>query len=295
MKNLKEIDSICSDWFAEIMQVDDENIGVRMYFLFRFAAILVVGVLFVNLFSLGTSNFGEWGDFFGGVLNPLLTFLMFMGLLITIALQQRELREARIQFERSADALSAQKTTSVKQTYETTFFNLVASLNDAANHLDLRKEDGTLTTGRDCFGPFYTRLSKVYKEKLEKHSNSHDDSDLLNWSFDLFLQRNEQNLSHYFRIVSETIKQIDKAPSEHTVYANIIAAQLSNRELCLVFYYCAAKKDDAMSSIADKYSMFSALPYEYLLNDQHVKLVGKSAFGEKFAMQKPVRVPSGIR
>jgi hypothetical protein len=34
---------------------------------------------------------GEWGDFFGGVLNPLLTFLTFMGLLITIILQQQEL------------------------------------------------------------------------------------------------------------------------------------------------------------------------------------------------------------
>jgi Putative phage abortive infection protein len=295
MKIIKKFDRICANWFVEIMNVDDTNIGIRMYFLFRLAAIFVIVVFLVDLLSIGRSNFGEWGDFFGGVLNPLLTFLMFMGLLITIALQQRELREARFQFERSADALSSQKNTNEKQAYETTFFNLVASLNDAANQLDLIKDDGKLTTGRDCFGPFYTRLSNIYKEKIEKHSSSHSDCVLLNWSFDLFLQKNEQNLSHYFRIISETFKKIEKAPGEHKVYADIVAAQLSNRELCLVFYYCAAGKDEIMSSIAGKYCMFSALPYEYLLDDRHVELVGENAFGEKFAMQKPVRVPIGIK
>ncbi len=36
-------------------------------------------------------NLGTFGDFLGGVLNPVLTFLSFMALLFTIILQQREI------------------------------------------------------------------------------------------------------------------------------------------------------------------------------------------------------------
>lgn len=46
-----------------------------LYFLLLAAALAIAAVLFVNLFTIGTSSFGEWGDFFGGVLNPILTFL----------------------------------------------------------------------------------------------------------------------------------------------------------------------------------------------------------------------------
>ncbi|GEP10257.1 hypothetical protein MGN01_21020 [Methylobacterium gnaphalii] len=41
------------------------------------------------------TRLGQVGDFFGGVLNPLLTFLTFIGVLATIFLQREELKETR--------------------------------------------------------------------------------------------------------------------------------------------------------------------------------------------------------
>ena len=191
-KKLKNIDDISRKLFDETVKVDSSDSLDGLYKLFRYAFFCVLIVFVVNLFSFGTSNFGEWGDFFGGVLNPLLTFLMFMGLLITIVLQQRELREAREQFTRSADALTEQKKISEQRAFETTFFNLVSVFNDVINQIDLVNKEGIKTIGRDCFSVFYTRLSKKYKYRYGKHKKSYDDILILNWSFDLFVKENEQ-------------------------------------------------------------------------------------------------------
>ena len=94
-------------------------------------------VFLVNLLSIGKSGFGEWGDFFGGVLNPILTFLTFMGLLITIVIQQKELRESRRELKRSADALLEQVDNSRQQNFETTFFQMLATHNRIVDSIDL--------------------------------------------------------------------------------------------------------------------------------------------------------------
>jgi hypothetical protein len=53
-------------------------------------------------------KWAQFGDFFGGVLNPLYALLAFLALLYTINLQRTELRQARAEFRRSADAAQQQ-------------------------------------------------------------------------------------------------------------------------------------------------------------------------------------------
>lgn len=47
--------------------------------------------------SKDPADWGTFGDFFGGTLNPIFSFLGFMGLVITISLQMRQLRATRQQ------------------------------------------------------------------------------------------------------------------------------------------------------------------------------------------------------
>ncbi|WP_167621554.1 putative phage abortive infection protein [Paracoccus sp. AK26] len=269
----------------------------RLYFLFRAAFLFAVLVFIVNLFSLGKSGFGEWGDFFGGVLNPILTFLTFMGLLITITLQQRELSEARKQFERTADAQTGQKTILEKQTFETTFFNLVASLNNSVSQIDLIPRDGRPPiTGRDCFAVFYTRLSDKYKDKVKKHSSKCSDKEILDWTVDSFLKENEQDLSHYFRQIEAVLDFTSSAPNdEGKLYVRFLISQLSTRELLLLFYYVATDQSDVCRFIIEKHAGFAGFPTSHLLDRGHAEYVPKGAFGELASVSKKVRIPRSIR
>jgi hypothetical protein len=82
------------------------------------ASVAIVSILAVDVvYGLGdSSKLGAFGDFFGGVLNPVLTFLTFFGLIVTIVIQRMELRLAREEYEKTATALNTQAT-------ENTFFN----------------------------------------------------------------------------------------------------------------------------------------------------------------------------
>jgi uncharacterized protein YoxC len=65
---------------------------------------------------------GQWGDLFGGFVTPILTFLTFMGLLITITTQKKELKETREELKRSTEALLSQHDAINRQIFESTFF-----------------------------------------------------------------------------------------------------------------------------------------------------------------------------
>jgi hypothetical protein len=93
-----------------------------------------------SLFIEEEPSCGPFGDFFGGMLNPTLTFLMFMGLLSTINLQQKELSLTRKEYIRTADALEEARLEAKKQTailtesYKKT--EIYSSLNDTKKELD---------------------------------------------------------------------------------------------------------------------------------------------------------------
>lgn len=76
----------------------------------------VTSIPIVVLFTAYLSNFvfklpspepeqwGQMGDFFGGMLNPILAFASFIALLYTIRIQSEELRLTREEFKNSVDA-----------------------------------------------------------------------------------------------------------------------------------------------------------------------------------------------
>ncbi len=57
--------------------------------------------------SIRPEAWGQFGDYLGGTLNPFFSFLAFMGLLLTVALQHRELEETRDANRMQSDELMA--------------------------------------------------------------------------------------------------------------------------------------------------------------------------------------------
>jgi len=91
---------------------------------------------------------GTFGDFFGGVLNPILTFGTLLALAITLLMQRTQLIDEKVRADKSAQ-------TSNLQTFETTFFNLlnlhnatVADLNLNPGSIMLPREEARVTAQR---------------------------------------------------------------------------------------------------------------------------------------------------
>lgn len=76
----------------------------------------------------GGLELGPFGDFFAGLLNPLFTLLMFVGLVITIVLQRVELGLTREELAGSAEALRGQVSIGQHQNFSNLFLILLKEL-----------------------------------------------------------------------------------------------------------------------------------------------------------------------
>ncbi|MFW2913708.1 putative phage abortive infection protein [Pseudomonas aeruginosa] len=255
----------------------------HLYYLFLLAALSIILVLLINLILIFyISSPGEWGDFFGGVLNPILTFLTFMGLLITIVIQQTELRESRQELKRSADALSEQVGSTKRQIFESTFFNMMNMHASIIDSIDLRNQNGRVTKGRDCFVVFYNR-PKQYCEPNK--SNAHSDQSELNFlreCYKDFWEKHQLELGHYFRFLYNIFRFIKESGFSEGPYSRLIRAQLSDQELLVIFYNCIASiHGDKFKSIAEEFSLFDNIPRELLFSQAHLSLIAPSAFNRE--------------
>ena len=180
--------------FDRFMSDADGNSRENLFWLFVVALCFMVGVLAIGILPVVfAKDWSGYGDFVGGVLGPILTFITFMGLLITIVLQQTELRETRTELAKSADALDGQLTALTRQNFEATFFQMLTLHNTMVSSMDIHRKNQVTLEGRDCFRFFAERLSNIYH--YERSSDSIDIKDV----YADFWNDHHQNLGYYFR------------------------------------------------------------------------------------------------
>jgi len=80
----------------------------------------------MGIFSNNTADWGQFGDYVGGILNPIVAFAAFYLLSISIRIQQKELKETKIAIEESSIAQQEQ----VKLMWRTTQLTALSSLMD---------------------------------------------------------------------------------------------------------------------------------------------------------------------
>lgn len=268
-------------WFDQLFSDADDKSGSLLPK--TLATILIIGaggalaLLLINisifLFTDKSSEFGAFGDFFGGVLNPILTFLTLFGLIATIVIQKKELKLARIEYEKTADALST-------QAVEVTFFNILDLHHKIVDNLKVDinelKERGEYAGLAEDFILRFMKISKksvfegrgAFEEILDfiSYRTAHPDEVIERYK--LIQQRHNHILGHYFRNLYQALKIIhshdEKVVSrkDKRKYASILRSQLSTKELALLFINCLEGVSDKgqFKNLLIEYSMLEHLP-----------------------------------
>lgn len=266
-------------YFLDLVAPRQKTSARSLYGLFKIAGITIVVVLLINLLANDTKSFGEWGDFFGGVLNPILMFLTFMGLIITIIIQQTELKEARVEFKRSADALVAQGENIKKQSFESTFFQMLTIHNTLVNSIDLMSSSGKITQGRDCFSVFYTRLNKIYRKDIKSYMGGGQPDDVvLDHTYKTFWKDHQTELGHYYRYLYNVIRFVANSEYSDGPYIKLIRAQLSDQELLMLFYNCTSVYGGNFKKYISDFALLDNMPKIRLLRKDHEDLIDVSSY-----------------
>jgi len=223
-----------------------------------------------------TAKWGAFGDFVGGLLNPVVAFLALFWLTRSIAIQREELRDTK-------RALSDQAETARKQSFEGTFFSLLDQHNKVLESLQQTEKTKT--------GATWTRIDVI-------HSDIFDNATFLSTANQRF-GRFDGVLGHYFRILYQILKFIAiNAPetslkggfsgsmllasppsASEKLYSNIVRSFLSSKVTQLLAVNCYCKNQDSTywhyKCLVERYALLEHMPFEV---NNHLNPVLKETF-----------------
>ncbi|WP_417442616.1 putative phage abortive infection protein [Idiomarina abyssalis] len=255
---------------------DSESLKLQkiLYKIIAYALIFAFAILAINIGIISfTEKGGVFGDFMGGVLNPILTFFTLFGLIATIVIQRQELRLARVEYEKTADALST-------QAVETTFFNILDLHHNIVDNIkvDIDEISGKSETEK-AFSSIALGMAKVSRKTVFEgrgafeeilniltHKSSSPQDVVERYRF--LQNQNNHVLGHYFRNLYQALKVIDSydesliSSEEKRKYTSILRAQLSTKELALLFINCLEGISDngQFKNLLIEYQMLEHLP-----------------------------------
>ncbi|ESS73933.1 hypothetical protein MGMO_8c00700 [Methyloglobulus morosus KoM1] len=258
----------CFGWLEEKSFVILPSIAV----LLTFSVVSVYFHYFSGEVLVEHDKWGQFGDYLGGVLNPIFGFLGFIALLLTLKLQRQELKLSTEELAKSAKALELQNKALAQQNFENTFFQLLRRHGELVSEASYNN-----LTGRYVFQNLYqTRLTHIYNNEVTKVE---DINERAITSYKVFFSHHHHLLAHYFRVLYHVFKFIDTSQlseDDKSNYANIARAQLSSYELCLMFYngiYGEGKV--GFKPLIEKYGLLKHLDTNLLLDS---KAYGKPFF-----------------
>lgn len=259
-----------------------------------FASLLLLFTLCITLavgvYADETSR-GTFGDMFGFA-NAVFTGLSFIGLLITISLQRKDLNEQRYELQKQAKTLHIQN-------FENTFFQMLNLFNSIMKSTEL-SSGGTLYKSRKAFliisdevktelnsyanNPIIlARILNAKKIGIKKKSldylNIHD----LNSVYDKIYLKYQDILGHYFRTYYHVIKLIDKTDGiDKSQYISIARSQISNSEQILLFYNCLHKNgSEKFKPFVENYALLHNLNIDELPSFYYKDFFTNSAYVNK--------------
>ncbi|GGT78533.1 putative phage abortive infection protein [Aliarcobacter butzleri] len=259
--------------------------------------IFIFGYFYFSKHSLSwlsgeVEELGQMGDFFGGTLNPILAFLSFCLLLITIKLQSKELKNSTEELAKSSKALIEQSKSLKIQNFETTFFNLINLHNKIVDNFSFERYNFfSLYKGKLEFNSNKSAL--FYKE--EAFNEICKDIDFIskeqklyfmkfNEFYDLYYIEKQRVLNKYFENINQIFKFISDSnfnDEEKKKYSDIFRVQFSQDELKLLFYHCISSIGSVMlKKYIENFKFFEFLIFEKE-NKNFLFIINKNIYIDK--------------
>jgi len=207
---------------------------------------------FSGEYLIDHAAWGQFGDFFGGTLNPILAMLSLFAILGALIIQSRELSH-------STSALKEQSAHLNVQAFENTFFSMVMLYNENVKTLDLEETEKqeTYNQGRGAFRILLRRLQANYEVVKKYHSTGRDELEIIAQAYKVFSADNDRFIGHYMGSLKSIIDFIEvRSPSNPSQYYSIMNAQLSANERVLIFYHSLNCNGSLALKNLNKYRFF---------------------------------------
>lgn len=215
------------------------------------------------------SAWGGFGDYIGGILNPIISFCTLLVAYSVWKLQKKEMADTK-------KALEDQAKTSERQRREQRFFDLLGLYNETVKGLIYEDNHFNSIRTRHGKNAFFVAIKKLPEEiKLvsKKYQNSEAGqiiyrkltTELWDSKIDYMTQEwseVNENFLPYFRVTLTILKELEDILGEdHMRYAMLLRSQVTPSEACLLGYYLSLSESNELNkNLVKKYTfLISAL------------------------------------
>ncbi len=215
-------------------------------------------------YSLSTEagTWGTFGDYIGGLLNPIFAFASFMALLYTIKLQSEELKATREELARSAKAqehsekaLAEQSQIFHQQQFEATFFSLLEQINKVADKIisDVNHHNQSRKQSTNDYYKMFN--SKEFNEILQIIDTEPE------WS----------HFKQYALLIYQTLKFVNSYGNSYEFkkkYTNILRASIPYQFLQLLAINAVRERESFYNykRLIIKYEFLEHMPFQFDTN-----------------------------
>lgn len=224
--------------------------------------------------STDSSLWGTFGDFVGGILNPMIAFLAFYWLTKSVKIQKTELEATKLVLAETEKATKEQAITQEKKRFEDTFHSLLSQLNTISQQIT---HEHIL---RDK--PRASKLAQLHTAVINNSGNN------MQVAIEK-MREHDSDCSHYFRVLYQILmfiamkhdfsnppKNFDKAMKRERTesekfYANIVRSFVNMDATRLLAINCAVNNE------MDSYYKYRQLieRYEFL---EHIRIEDFKSF-----------------
>lgn len=169
------------------------------------AAFIFVLERYINNFKTfpianDSATWGTFGDYLGGTLNPIISFLALIGLLYTIHQQAQEMKATREELKQAAEQQRQQVEQQSRQSeifnlqqFESTFFSLLEQHNKVVERIEVES--------------IYEELHNIYNKKIDQITTRIPSEELSN-SHAIKSINQHYELKSYFNLLFQILKFI---------------------------------------------------------------------------------------
>jgi hypothetical protein len=227
---------------------------------------------------------GQFGDYIGGLLNPILTFFSFLALLITIIIQNkqldvstRELHSTNKTLIENQKVMSEQLLTQSLQQFDSTFFAMLRELNNL--QLDLN----SLVT-QD-----YSKITSCLKDVM------FEDSD----DIQMYIKKvlNNREVSRYFMLLYQILRIIDTKIDDNIyiktnkfltkkMYSNIVRSSISEELMQLLIINALNKSFLPFKKLIEKFNLFEHTSFLNRRGNLSLLLINATQYYDNSAFDK---------
>jgi hypothetical protein len=235
-------------------------------------------------FSQDGADWGAFGEFMGGFSGSLISVVTLIALAYNIRLQAADLAATRA-YARSQAATMSQ------QAFDSVFFNLLERFSEVRDSVEQERSElvtdraqptsrFVTVSGRAAFNELCQSLVSALRATPDPNNRLL----FIQTTFDTIYRLSESELGPYFRTLYHIFKYIHNSsltPQQKIDYANIARSQLSDVELCVLFYDGLTDKADHFKPLIEEYGILKHInPARLAIEDdkRNVALYHPNAF-----------------